>query len=94
MRALRRLIIALVILCALFVAADRIAVGVADSQVASKLQTSRGLAQKPSVSIGGFPFLTQLIGGKLDDVKVRATDMASRARTVDRPSRCRPSTPI
>jgi hypothetical protein len=76
MRALRRLIIALVILCALFVAADRIAVGVADSQVASKLQTSRGLAQKPSVSIGGFPFLTQLIGGKLDDVKVRATDMA------------------
>jgi hypothetical protein len=76
MRALRRLIIILVVLLALFAAADRIAVGVADSQIASKLQSSRNLPQKPSVSIGGFPFLTQLVGGKLDDVTVRAADMA------------------
>ncbi|QMU79628.1 DUF2993 domain-containing protein [Streptacidiphilus sp. PB12-B1b] len=75
MRAIRRTIIVLVILFGLFVAADRIAVHVAQSQVADKLQTARGLAQKPSVSIEGFPFLTQLAGGKLDEVKVHATGM-------------------
>ena len=76
MRALRRLIIVLVILFGLFVAADRIAVRMAESEAASKLQSSRDLAQKPSVSIGGFPFLTQLLDSKLDEVKVHANDMA------------------
>ena len=75
MRAVRRLTIILVILCGLFVGADRIAVNLAQSQVASKLQSSRGLQQKPGVSIEGFPFLTQLLGGKLDEVKVHATGM-------------------
>jgi hypothetical protein len=75
MRAVRRLVIVLVILFGLFAAADRIAVSVAQSQVADKLKSSRGLTQKPSVSIEGFPFLTQLVGGKLDEVKVHATGM-------------------
>jgi hypothetical protein len=75
MRAVRRLVIVLVILFGLFAAADRIAVSVAQSQVADKLKSSRGLTQKPSVSIEGFPFLTQLVGGKLDEVNVHATGM-------------------
>jgi LmeA-like phospholipid-binding len=75
MRAARRLIIALVILAILFTAADRIAVSVAQSQVADKLQSSRNLNQKPGVDIEGFPFLTQVLGGSLDHVKVHIADL-------------------
>ncbi|WP_034089160.1 LmeA family phospholipid-binding protein [Streptacidiphilus albus] len=76
MRALRRLIIVLVVLFGLFAAADRIAVYVAEGQAASALQNARGLSQKPSVSIEGFPFLTQLLGGSLDEVKIHANELA------------------
>ena len=83
MRAARRLLIALVVLFGLFVAADRVAVTVAESQVAGKLQTQRELAQKPGVDIEGFPFLTQLAGGKLDDVRIHATDMVLHGTSGD-----------
>jgi hypothetical protein len=75
MRNLRRVLIILVILFGLFVTVDRIAVHVAENQAASKIQSSRGLSQKPDVSIEGFPFLTQLVGSKLDEVKLHAKDM-------------------
>jgi len=83
MRAARRLLIALVVLFGLFVVADRVAVTVAESQVAGKLQTERQLAKKPGVSIGGFPFLTQLAGGKLDDVKIHTNGMVVRGISGD-----------
>ncbi|MEZ0094591.1 DUF2993 domain-containing protein [Streptacidiphilus sp. EB129] len=72
MRAARRLLIVLVVLLGLFVAADRVAVNLAEGEVASRVQSSEGLSQKPSVSIAGFPFLTQLIGSKLDELTVKA----------------------
>ena len=75
MRNLRRLLIVLVLLFGIFVAADRLAVRFAEDQAASKIQSSRGLAQKPSVTIEGFPFLTQLVGSKLDEIKVHANDV-------------------
>lgn len=83
MRAARRLLITLVVLFGLFVAADRVAVAVAESQVAGKLQTQRQLAQKPGVDIEGFPFLTQLAGGKLDDVRIHAVDMVLHGTSGD-----------
>ncbi|NUP47031.1 MAG: DUF2993 domain-containing protein [Catenulispora sp.] len=67
-----RLAIVLLVLAGLFVAADRIAVGVAESQIAKRVQTSQNLAAKPSVTIADFPFLTQLIGMKLDHVSMDA----------------------
>jgi len=76
MRALRRLLITLVVLCVLFVAADRIAVAVAESQVASRIQSTENLSAKPKVSIEGFPFLTQLLGHKLSEVKLSADTLA------------------
>jgi hypothetical protein len=75
MRNLRRLLIILVLLFGIFVTVDRVAVRFAEDQAASKIQSSRGLAQKPNVSIEGFPFLTQLIGSKLDEIKVHANDV-------------------
>jgi hypothetical protein len=53
-------LIALVVLLGLLVAADRIALAVAESQLASRIQSSQHLSEKPSVSITGFPFLTQV----------------------------------
>jgi hypothetical protein len=53
-------IIALVVLLGLLVGADRIALLIAESQLASRIQSSQHLSQKPDVSIAGFPFLTQV----------------------------------
>jgi hypothetical protein len=67
-----RLVIVLLVLAGLFVGADRIAVGIAESQIAKRVQTSQNLASKPSVTIANFPFLTQLAGMKLDHVSMDA----------------------
>ncbi|WP_338897474.1 DUF2993 domain-containing protein [Streptomyces sp. TG1A-60] len=74
MRALRILVIVAVILGGLFVVADRLAVGFAEDEVAQRLKTSEGLTSTPDVSIKGFPFLTQVAGGELDDVEVGIDD--------------------
>ncbi|MEU6776351.1 DUF2993 domain-containing protein [Streptomyces sp. NPDC046759] len=70
MRALRILLIIVVILGGLFVIADRIAVHFAEGEAADKLQSRENLASTPDVNIKGFPFLTQVAGGSLDDVEV------------------------
>ncbi|WP_217245279.1 DUF2993 domain-containing protein [Streptomyces sp. AC602_WCS936] len=70
MRALRILLIVVVILGGLFVIADRVAVNFAEGEAADQLQSTENLASKPDVSINGFPFLTQVVGGELDDVEI------------------------
>ncbi|WP_405615755.1 DUF2993 domain-containing protein [Streptomyces sp. NBC_00076] len=74
MRALRILLILVVIFGGLFVIADRVAVNFAEGEVADKLKTSENLDTTPDVSIKGFPFLTQVVGGALDDVQVGIAD--------------------
>ncbi|MCZ4099451.1 LmeA family phospholipid-binding protein [Streptomyces sp. H39-C1] len=75
MRAARILLIVLVVLGGLFVAADRIAVSVAQDKAAERAQLTQGLSSKPDISIKGFPFLTQVASDKLDDVKITAHDI-------------------
>ncbi|MEU9243897.1 DUF2993 domain-containing protein [Streptomyces shenzhenensis] len=70
MRALRILLIVVVVLGVLFVIVDRVAVHFAQGEAADKLKTTEGLASTPDVSIKGFPFLTQVASGSLDDVHV------------------------
>jgi DUF2993 family protein len=74
MRALRILLIVAVVLGVLFVIVDRVAVHFAENEVADKLKTTENLAATPDVSIKGFPFLTQVAGGELDDVEVGIKD--------------------
>ncbi|MFJ7077974.1 DUF2993 domain-containing protein [Streptomyces sp. NPDC098781] len=81
MRALRILLIVVVILGGLFVLADRLAVGFAEDEAASKLQNTENLAETPDVSIKGFPFLTQVASGSLDDVEVGIKDYEAAAGT-------------
>ncbi|MGC9500413.1 DUF2993 domain-containing protein [Streptomyces sp. WG7] len=74
MRALRILLIVVVILGGLFVIADRLAVNFAEGEAADQLRSTENLASAPDVSINGFPFLTQVVGGELDDVEVGIDD--------------------
>ncbi|MFF4910504.1 DUF2993 domain-containing protein [Streptomyces sp. NPDC001260] len=74
MRALRILLIVVVILGGLFVIADRVAVHFAENEAADKVRTTENLASTPDVSIKGFPFLTQVASGELDDVQIGIKD--------------------
>jgi len=78
-RAIRILLIVVVVLGGLFVAADRLAVNFAEGEAAEKLRSNEGLSEAPDVSIKGFPFLTQVAGGELDDVEVGISDYDARS---------------
>lgn len=70
MRALRILLIGIVILGGALVTVDRLAVHFAEGEVADRIKTSENLRATPDVSIDGFPFLTQLVGGSLEEVRI------------------------
>ncbi|OIK01116.1 LmeA family phospholipid-binding protein [Streptomyces colonosanans] len=74
MRALRILLIFIVVLGGLFLIVDRVAVHFAENEAADRLKAHENLATTPDVSIHGFPFLTQLIDGELDDIEVGIKD--------------------
>ena len=72
---MRRLLVLLLVLGALFAGVDRIALLIAERAVAAQARTAGGLASDPTVSITGFPFLTQAFRGSYDDVEVTASDL-------------------
>jgi hypothetical protein len=69
------LLIVLLVLVGLAIAADRVALSLAEDKAASALQSSQDLSHKPDVSVDGFPFLTQLAAGRFDEVDVTANDL-------------------
>jgi len=71
---LRTLIVALVALVILLVAADFAAKSVAQNELASQIQ-KHGFPKKPSVSIQGFPFLTQVISRNIHQVQVSSQNI-------------------
>jgi LmeA-like phospholipid-binding len=80
----RGLIVTVVILVMVLIAADRIALAVAENQIADRVQKSQDLASQPKVSIKGFPFLTQVLGGRYHEVEVSVRDVTRNDLTVDR----------
>jgi len=66
------LLILVLVLAVLLVAADRVGLLVAERQIASKVQSSQNLDRKPSVTIEGFPFLTQVLANKYPKVRLTA----------------------
>jgi hypothetical protein len=66
-------VVAVVLLLGLALLADRVAVGVTEDRVATELAAKGGLAGKPEVHINGFPFLTQAVAGRYDDVRISLT---------------------
>ncbi|GAA3392980.1 DUF2993 domain-containing protein [Streptomyces roseoviridis] len=79
MRALRIVLIVAVVLGGLFVGADRIAVGYAESEAAEGVRLGTGKAESTEVDIHGFPFLTQVMDRRLDEVEVRVTGFRATA---------------
>lgn len=79
MRALRILLVLVVVVGGLFIAADRVAVHFAESEAEDRVTISGGSAGATDISIKGFPFLTQLAGSRLDRVDVGLTGMKTSA---------------
>ena len=74
---MRKLLILLVILVILLVAADRISVYVAKRKVASRIVGAYNLSTPPSVTIEGFPFLTQVVAGRYTRVDVALSSVTA-----------------
>jgi LmeA-like phospholipid-binding len=69
------LLTVVVVLAGLFVAADRVALALAEDKAATTLQNSENLSSKPTVHVAGFPFLTQLLAGHFDEVTISDDDV-------------------
>jgi hypothetical protein len=54
------------------VAADRVAASAAEHRVVTEIETRWHVAGTPQVDVGGFPFLTQLLGRSIDHTTVHA----------------------
>ncbi len=80
-RPLRSLLILIIVLLGLLVAADFAAKTVAQDVLASQLK-SHGFAVKPSVSIQGFPFLTQLARRQFAQINLSSRDVPEGPVTV------------
>ena len=70
---MKALLVLIVLVLGLGVAADRVAVNVAENQVSTRLGDSGALHGRPGVDITGFPFLTQAFAGRYDDVRISLT---------------------
>jgi hypothetical protein len=69
------LLVLVIVLAVLLVVADRVAVFVAERQIAQKVQSSQELSRRPSVTIEGFPFLTQVLANHYPTVKLAAQNL-------------------
>jgi hypothetical protein len=67
------LLVVALLLLGLLVVGDRVAVGFAEDKVATEIAAKGGLQGTPEVDITGFPFLTQAVGGRYDDVRISLT---------------------
>jgi hypothetical protein len=68
------LLVTLVVLGVLFVVADQFTKAYAQNMIASKIQ-SDGFPKKPSVTILGFPFLTQVAARDIRTIDMSASDV-------------------
>lgn len=74
---MKGLLVSVLVLVLLAVAADRIALVLAEHTVAAQLQASGSLSTTPQVSVRGFPFLTQAFSGRYDDVELSASEVTA-----------------
>jgi hypothetical protein len=71
-RAARRLGIAILVILALLLIADRVGAVIAEDQAGDTIKSSQHLKSRPDVNIAGFPFLTQLASGDYDEISITA----------------------
>lgn len=71
---LRTFVIALIALIVLLVAGDFAAKAFAENEIASQIK-QHGFPKKPSVSIEGFPFLTQVLGHDIHQIRLSSQNI-------------------
>lgn len=76
------LLVLLILLIGGVIAADRIGVRVAQDEIGKQVAAQYNLQQQPEVTIHGFPFLTQAIGGEYDQIDVKLGQWTERGVTV------------
>ncbi|GAA3712301.1 hypothetical protein GCM10022204_34000 [Microlunatus aurantiacus] len=74
-------VISVLAVLAVLIAGDRVANAVAENTLATQLQSELSTPTKPEVTIGGFPFVTQVLGGSFSSVRVTATDATVQGET-------------
>lgn len=72
MRILRNTLIAVAVIALIGVAVDRVAKVVVEGQAERHIQDAYGLTSSPDVTVGGFPFLTQILRRDLQRVSISA----------------------
>ncbi|GAU64726.1 hypothetical protein SSP35_01_00620 [Streptomyces sp. NBRC 110611] len=72
-----KLLVAVVVCSAFLALGDRFAVLYAQHKTAEKLKEALHLNATPEVDIAGFPFLTQVVGKRIDQVRVTIPDLAA-----------------
>jgi hypothetical protein len=77
----RKLLIVLAILLALFLAADFGTRLLADSWVSRGMKSALDFSERPDVSVGGFPFIPHLLAGSFPSVKVTGRGLTTGAVT-------------
>ena len=80
-RRVRRWIMTLAVLVVVLVVLDFAARVVAQNVMATKIE-QQGLSRKPSVTIDGFPFLTQVAAKDFSQVNISATDLTEGPVTI------------
>ncbi|KUP98031.1 LmeA family phospholipid-binding protein [Thermobifida cellulosilytica] len=81
---MRKVLVLLIFLLVLLVAADRGAHYAAESEIAKRISQQYDMASEPEVTIGGFPFLHQAIGGEYQEIHVVTGAMTVEEVQVDR----------
>jgi hypothetical protein len=71
-----------ILIVALFVAADRIVASYAQNTIAGKIQSQANLSTRPSVTIEGFPFLTQIAAHTIKKVDISASNVVENGVTI------------
>ncbi|HEX4833910.1 MAG TPA: LmeA family phospholipid-binding protein [Trebonia sp.] len=66
----------IIVILILLVIGDRVAVAVAEHEIASQIH-SADTSINPSVSIKGFPFLTQVVSRDLQEIDISASNVAA-----------------
>lgn len=77
------LIILLIIIGGVLFAADRVgrsyAQRIISDKVSEQVANQKATSQKPDVTIEGFPFLTQVLHGRYDEIKIELADFSGPA---------------
>jgi hypothetical protein len=80
----RPILITLLVLAAIGAGADFGARALAEARLASSIQGSLGLQQRPDIELEGFPFLLQAARGRLEAASVELHDVVAEGMALER----------